>query len=146
MEPEIFKSSRYDPFKTDIWSLGVTFYVIGAGCLPWDTDARSDVRVSIIQDNTAFPHNRTRGFVQPIRAMCTLDPKDMPTAAECLDFLIFHGIDLKDPRMPDYDLGGPFRPICPAGSKLPVIVQKPSLLIPTQIGDPAPAVPAMPAQ
>jgi serine/threonine protein kinase len=120
--------------------MGVTFYFLATGHHPWDADARPDIRTSILQENSAFPLNCTRPFVQLIRAMCKLDPKERPTAAECMDFPIFHGIDLKDARMPEgrfnYDVGGPaVAPpgtfICARASRLPFLA-KPALPIPTR--------------
>jgi serine/threonine protein kinase len=35
MAPEIIARGRYDPFRADIWSLGVTFYQLYSGKLPW---------------------------------------------------------------------------------------------------------------
>jgi serine/threonine protein kinase len=35
LAPEIFRGQPYNPFKADVWSLGVTLYGIAAGTLPW---------------------------------------------------------------------------------------------------------------
>jgi serine/threonine protein kinase len=40
MAPEILRKHDYDPFKADVWSLGVTFYVCATGHLPWPTTAK----------------------------------------------------------------------------------------------------------
>jgi serine/threonine protein kinase len=37
MAPEIMRKHEYDPFKADVWSVGVTFYVALTGHLPWPT-------------------------------------------------------------------------------------------------------------
>jgi serine/threonine protein kinase len=39
LAPEILRKQHYDPFKADVWSLGVTFYVCASGHLPWPTKA-----------------------------------------------------------------------------------------------------------
>lgn len=36
LAPEILSEKLYDPFKADVWSLGVTFYEMASGKLPWD--------------------------------------------------------------------------------------------------------------
>ena len=38
MAPEIFKKAPYDPFKADIWALGVTFYYMATHHLPFEAD------------------------------------------------------------------------------------------------------------
>jgi 5'-AMP-activated protein kinase catalytic alpha subunit len=35
LPPEILQKPAYDPFKADVWSLGVTIYTLAAGKLPW---------------------------------------------------------------------------------------------------------------
>ena len=40
MAPEIFrKSEGHNPFKADIWALGVTFFYLAVGRLPWETSS-----------------------------------------------------------------------------------------------------------
>jgi serine/threonine protein kinase len=35
LAPEVLRHDAFDPFKADVWSLGVTFYCMAAGKLPW---------------------------------------------------------------------------------------------------------------
>jgi serine/threonine protein kinase len=35
LAPEVIRHDAFDPFKADVWSLGVTFYAMAAGKLPW---------------------------------------------------------------------------------------------------------------
>jgi serine/threonine protein kinase len=35
LAPEILRGQPYNPFKADVWSLGVTLYGLAAGTLPW---------------------------------------------------------------------------------------------------------------
>jgi serine/threonine protein kinase len=35
LAPEVIRQDAFDPFKADVWSLGVTFYAMAAGKLPW---------------------------------------------------------------------------------------------------------------
>ena len=48
MAPEIHSHRQYDPFLADIWALGVTFYDLAAGCLPWNNENIADLRSSIL--------------------------------------------------------------------------------------------------
>ncbi|EAY14771.1 CAMK family protein kinase [Trichomonas vaginalis G3] len=36
MSPEILQLQPFDPFKADIWAIGVTFFIIATGVLPWE--------------------------------------------------------------------------------------------------------------
>jgi serine/threonine protein kinase len=46
MAPEVLVGHTFDPLKADIWSLGVTFYFIHTGKVPWPND-RTDRPKSI---------------------------------------------------------------------------------------------------
>lgn len=46
MAPEVVKKCPYDPFKADIWSLGVTVYQMATGSLPFDIKNKREFHVS----------------------------------------------------------------------------------------------------
>jgi serine/threonine protein kinase len=52
--PEVFMISRYDPFKVDIWALGIIFYEILYRVLPWKNATRNNKRYN---DHYAFFNN-----------------------------------------------------------------------------------------
>ena len=77
VSPEILQGAAYDPFKADIWALGVTFYQMVTNQLPW-TDKEIRVgRRKPLQFPADFDHN----LKQIISAMLSLDPMQRPTAA-----------------------------------------------------------------
>ena len=45
--PEIINSNSYDPIKGDIWSLGITFYKMLTGSLPWRSKNNNDLKNEI---------------------------------------------------------------------------------------------------
>lgn len=47
MAPEVLRKSEYNPFTADIWSLGVTFYVLATGHFPWNMESQKEMELSI---------------------------------------------------------------------------------------------------
>ena len=48
MAPEIFQTKQaFDPFKADIWAMGVTFYQMVLGKLPWIVNDKNEMMKSI---------------------------------------------------------------------------------------------------
>lgn len=77
--PEIFSECAYDPFKADVWSLGVTIYQMAVGKVPW-TD--KEILQSTNRPPPVFPE-----FVHPllaelIKSMLRLNPNDRPTMSQ----------------------------------------------------------------
>lgn len=52
--PERFLPSSFDPKMADVWSLGVTFYYLLFGKMPWIYNSESDLIFSIISDGITF--------------------------------------------------------------------------------------------
>jgi serine/threonine protein kinase len=99
--PEMFCSSHtYDPFKADVWALGITFFFLATGSSPWASSHQDQLCVEILNGVVACPPELPRGFMDLIRAMCDRDPGTRVTAAECLEMPIFEGIDVKDAKLP----------------------------------------------
>lgn len=74
--PEIFGNSAYDPFKADVWSLGVTIYQAAVGRVPWSENVDLESRS---RPDPEFP-----SFVHPLLAdlikwMLRVDPAERPT-------------------------------------------------------------------
>jgi len=54
MAPEEFRLGKYDPFKVDIWALGIIFYEILYRTLPWQNTMRDNKRFN---DHVVFFNN-----------------------------------------------------------------------------------------
>jgi serine/threonine protein kinase len=112
--PEIFLSSRtYDPFKADIWALGITFFIIATGASPWVSKDHSELRREICDGVFACPAEMPHAFKDLVRIMCNKNPEKRATAAECLEMPFFQGIDVKNAKLPIE--GGSARPKAPSG-------------------------------
>ena len=78
VSPEVLGNDAYDPFKADIWALGVTFYQMVSGKLPWtDEEILSGKRSPL-----SFPPKFPSDLEQIIRSMLDIDPSKRPTATE----------------------------------------------------------------
>lgn len=91
MPPEAFKKEPYDEFKADIWSLGVTFYVMGAGILPWSVANKSDF---IRQISAGYIDYSCLKFFDPmfnelLRCMLEPNPLGRATVEEILKMKLF---------------------------------------------------------
>ena len=97
MPPEMFINDSFDPFKADIWSLGVTFFYLATGRTPWLTTSKEDVKKSIMAGSINFPRNFPyNDLAMTIRTMLYLDPTERPSAEKILKKPFWAGIDKKD--------------------------------------------------
>ena len=75
LAPEVWtRAAGHDPFKADVWALGVTFYYLATGHLPWKTDSIHSMQQSIqmgivLYDHTVF----SRKFVELLKGMIQVD-------------------------------------------------------------------------
>ncbi|XP_072172963.1 testis-specific serine/threonine-protein kinase 3-like [Diadema setosum] len=77
--PEIIRSVMYNPFKSDVWALGVVLYILVSGVMPFGDDV-TNIR-KILQSQCAGVHFGMGGGVREecrelIRGMLTISPAD----------------------------------------------------------------------
>ena len=69
--PEIFASPTIDPFYGDIWSLGVLFYYMMAGYLPWSVRSKAgliaQIKSGIQYWDARIPYNARKLIMQMTR-------------------------------------------------------------------------------
>lgn len=88
LAPEIVLKEPYDPFSADVWSLGVTFYEIATGSLPWNPHS-GKMEDAICQSSLLFP-NSTPSIIQKlIKTMMQVDPKKRPTMRSIANCSLF---------------------------------------------------------
>ena len=79
MAPEIVQRHAYDPFKADVWALGVTFYVIMMGKLPWAFNSQRELELAITMGMVDFGRGKfDKDIAKIIRKMLTVDAKKRP--------------------------------------------------------------------
>lgn len=85
ISPDVLKNESYDPFKSDIWSLGVILFVMVSGSIPWT--ATSDAqRINQIIDGQysvpAYLSDQCRDLIEQL--MCP-DPEKRITLKEAIN-------------------------------------------------------------
>ncbi|OHT12846.1 AGC family protein kinase [Tritrichomonas foetus] len=91
MAPEIHNLGIYDPFKADVWSLGVTFYYIATKKVPFVITTIEEFKKSLNSRNIMFPANFPNyELAIVIKKMLTVEPELRPTVDEILQYKIFN--------------------------------------------------------
>ena len=85
--PELFSRAPYDPFKADIWSFGVTLYVLATGQLPFAAKDPA-MLLKLIKIGYTAPSPKLPHMVTGLIEKCLQEnPEHRPTAEELLIFI-----------------------------------------------------------
>ena len=87
--PEVLSNAEHDPFKADIWSIGVTFYYLATGKLPWPCDDRKICSRSILLGTVNTEGVADIEYQKIIQQCLKFNPKDRPTVDELLANKLF---------------------------------------------------------
>lgn len=88
--PEILSNYEFDPFKADIWALGITFYMMVTGHYPFENKKKQNLRDLIANNQIEFPSTKIDPQIQYlIRKMTTKNPLFRPTASQLLKFPLY---------------------------------------------------------
>jgi serine/threonine protein kinase len=80
LAPEVVRQDPFDPFKADVWSLGVTLYGMAAGKLPWPENLpRSAFQEYISQGLREVDPVIPPDFANLLRHMIVADPAERPS-------------------------------------------------------------------
>lgn len=84
--PEFFRSLNHDPFKSDIWALGITFYYMATGYLPWRSRMRADLIREITSASLFLDENEIgKPMKKLLSRMLDCDPAERPTMNEIME-------------------------------------------------------------
>lgn len=91
MAPELFSMAACDPYKVDIWSLGVTFFELATGHIPWKTNDMEQMRLQISVGVFSFENLKLPPtFCKIIHRMLEVVPSKRPTVGWLLEQPIFN--------------------------------------------------------
>ncbi|KAH0791249.1 CAMK family protein kinase [Histomonas meleagridis] len=92
MAPEVISYQNADPFLADIWSLGITFYTIAFGKLPWSFHNSEELEMAIKIGVFSFPSYAEPEFCKLIRSMTAINPLKREPLTKLLRSPIFNSI------------------------------------------------------
>ena len=87
--PEVLSNASHDPFKADVWSIGVTFYYLATGRLPWPSEDRKICLRSILLGTVNTEGVPDLHYEKIIKACLKFNPKERPTVEMLLADSIF---------------------------------------------------------
>ncbi|OHS98797.1 CAMK family protein kinase [Tritrichomonas foetus] len=87
--PELIEKRPHCPFKSDIWSLGVTFYTMAFGVSPWPRISHEAAQEAILHCIYSFPPSAEEKLVHVLQNMIVIDPNLRKTADELLEMPLF---------------------------------------------------------
>ncbi|KAH0787498.1 CAMK family protein kinase [Histomonas meleagridis] len=92
MAPEVISYQKSDPFLADIWSLGITFYCLAFGKLPWIYHNNEELEMAIKTGVVSFPSYADARFCRLIRSMTAINPAKREPLTKLLSSPIFDNI------------------------------------------------------
>lgn len=84
MAPELLLQKRYNPEATDVWSLGIIFYAILFGKLPFDEESATETRNQIINCEPDLSGPAPDDLKSLIARMLCKDSRQRPRCADLL--------------------------------------------------------------
>ena len=97
MAPEIVMRSAYDPFAADIWALGVTFYQMMSGKLPWPYESNKEMELAISFGIISFHGlNVSKEITHLIKSMIVINIAKRATIGQLMESKFFKELDAKN--------------------------------------------------
>lgn len=80
--PEVFSGAPFDPFKVDVWGLGLLLFVLLTNSLPYYGDTEEEIKEKILSERPALESYLSKGVKEVLRAALNPDPKERATAEQ----------------------------------------------------------------
>lgn len=80
---------KVDPFISDIWALGITFYFMATGQLPFIAESKTELQKMILNGLIIYPVHIHPRYKELLTAMLTTYPEKRPTIDKLLKLKIF---------------------------------------------------------
>lgn len=90
--PEVLKRQQFVPEKADIWALGILFYFMVTGRMPFEGNTREELIVSIESSPVQLPEDVPADYARSVRSMLNLNPAQRPVVSYLLRESIFVGV------------------------------------------------------
>jgi serine/threonine protein kinase len=95
--PELVNRKPHDPFKSDMWALGVLFAYMITGASPWTADTVGKLMQQIPLCNYRLRRNTPPEIAELIERMIVVDPDQRITCSELLRHPLFRHV-AEEPR------------------------------------------------
>jgi serine/threonine protein kinase len=93
--PEILNEKAHDPFKSDVWALGVLFAYMISGITPWRGDTLKKIKDCIFRGDYTLKKGYAPQVGEVIGKMIRVDPDERITLVELAQLPLF-----RDAHMP----------------------------------------------
>lgn len=95
LSPERLQPGSYDPFKADIWAIGVTLFFMASGTLPYSANSLNYMAQSRIDQPILYPLDMDPQIEDLISLCLRIKPEERPSIEELLLNNIFELPDCK---------------------------------------------------
>lgn len=89
LSPEVLKKKPFDPMMADIWSLGVTFFEMASGNLPWEGDTPQALEKAIFSQKVNIPDHFSKEFIHILGKMLNTNPQNRMSLSDIENCSIF---------------------------------------------------------
>ena len=84
LSPESFTEAKFRATPLDVWALGITFYYLSLGKLPFDSQDRVKLKKSILDNKPLYPSTLPEGLCSVIKWCLSTDPSERPTVEQLM--------------------------------------------------------------
>ncbi|EAY02054.1 CAMK family protein kinase [Trichomonas vaginalis G3] len=89
MPPEVILGHPHDPFKADVWAIGVTFFIMSTGKFPWEGDDRKTLCDNLLKEPPRTELIQCKDYAEVIEKCLAKDPNERPSIDELLELPLF---------------------------------------------------------